>query len=65
LTTNHYLPKTKNVVPKDLEDDLNENISSDDFSNFLSTIIELSLHMELNDPPITLELKLDLQGEIT
>lgn len=37
-------------------DDFIENISSDDFVEFFKSIVDLSLHMFLNDPPILMDL---------
>ena len=37
-------------------DAFEENISSSDFIDFFKCIIELNLHMFLNEPPITLDL---------
>lgn len=33
-------------------DDLEDNISTDLFKNFVRVVLKLSLHMVLNDPPI-------------
>ena len=37
-------------------DAFEENISSDDFVDFFKCIVDLSLHMFLNDPPILMDL---------
>ena len=37
-------------------DDFEENVRSDEFTVFIKVVIELNLHMVLNDPPITLDL---------
>lgn len=35
-------------------DDLDENLSTNDFKRFIRAVLKLSLHMILNDPPILL-----------
>ena len=37
-------------------DDFIDNISSDDFIDFFKSIVDLNLHMFLNDPPILMDL---------
>ena len=37
-------------------DDFEDNIGSDEFVNFVKIVMDLTLHMVLNDPPIKLEL---------
>jgi len=49
--------KHKISVDEDLEDDLEENISSDDFQTFVQTVIDLCLHMVLSDPQISIPWK--------
>ena len=41
-------------------DAFEENISSQDFIDFFKCIIELNLHMFLNEPPITLDFQKDI-----
>lgn len=38
-------------------DDLEDNISSNDFKRFMRAVLKLSLHMVLNDPPILMALE--------
>lgn len=40
----------------DISADFEENISSQEFESFFKVVIELTLHMVLNEPQITLEL---------
>ena len=49
--------KQKISVDEDLQDDLEENVSTDDFQTFVQTVIELNLHMLLSDPQITIPWK--------
>lgn len=49
--------KQKISVDEDLEDDLQENISSDEFQAFVQTVIDLCLHMVLSDPQISIPWK--------
>jgi hypothetical protein len=51
-----YRVKIMGCVDDDLQEDLQENIGSEDFENFVKTILDLNLHMVLNDPPINLSL---------
>ena len=37
-------------------DDLEDNITSNEFTSFFQVLIELNLHMVLNEPPIYLQL---------
>jgi hypothetical protein len=37
-------------------DDFIENVESNEFTDFFKTIIDLNLHMILNDPMITMNL---------
>lgn len=60
LIEEKYKPTAIEVVQShndgELIDDLNDNISSPEFESFFKVVIELNLHMVLNDPPITLNL---------
>ena len=56
LITEEYKSRALSLIPEDLIDDFEDNISSDDFVTFVKTVIDLNLHMILNDPPITVKL---------
>ena len=43
------------VISDEFQDDFEDNIGSDEFNTFVTTLIDLNLHMILNDPPITLK----------
>lgn len=60
LIEQEYKPKAVEIVEAHNEgefiDDLEENLSSSEFETFFKVVIDLNLHMVLNDPPITLDL---------
>ena len=50
------LPLVEETNEGEFVDDFIENISSDDFVDFFRSIVDLCLHMFLNDPPILMDL---------
>jgi hypothetical protein len=51
------MPQVKPILEdSEFLDDFEENVRSDEFTVFIKVVIELNLHMVLNDPPITLDL---------
>jgi hypothetical protein len=56
LINDEYKPLAIDLISEDLMDDFEDNIGSDDFITLVRTIIDLNLHMILNDPPITIKL---------
>ncbi len=50
------MPLVEETNDGEFVDDFIENISSDDFVEFFKSIVDLSLHMFLNDPPILMDL---------
>ena len=65
IINEQFKPKVIDLVQEYNEGELveafEENISSSDFIDFFKCIIELNLHMFLNEPPITLELQNDIE----
>ena len=58
LIENTYMPQIKPLIEDtDFADDFEDNVKSDEFVVFIKVVIELNLHMVLNDPPITLEVQ--------
>ena len=57
MIENSYKPLIKPIIENsEYLDDFEENVGSDEFTIFIKVLIELNLHMVLNDPPITLDL---------
>lgn len=50
------LPLVEQANDGEFVDDFVDNIGSDDFVDFFKSIVDLSLHMFLNDPPILMDL---------
>ena len=48
-----YKPRVQEVIDEH-SDDFEDNVSADEFKTFLKTMVDLNLHMVLNDPPIML-----------
>ena len=49
-----YKPKCEGIIAErdGALDDFEDNISTPDFKRFIRSVLKLSLHMVLNDPPI-------------
>lgn len=50
------MPLVEETNEGEFVDDFMDNISSDEFVDFFKSIVDLSLHMFLNDPPILMDL---------
>jgi hypothetical protein len=60
LIEHSFKPKAIKIVEahnnNEFGDDLIDNIESSEFESLIKIVLDLNLHMVLNDPPITLDL---------